>query len=138
LTVSMMDPNQTAKLKVFRNGQTLDYTATVSPMPGQKVERADNAATNAAGALEGVAVEDLDAQTARQLGLPGSTSGVVVTEVDPASQAAASGLHQGDVIQSVNRQPVNNAEDFNRAVRKSNGESLLLVNREGHKLFLAV
>ncbi len=138
MTVSMMNPNQTARLKVFRNGQTLDYTATVSTMPGQKVERASNAGTEPDGALQGVAVEDLDAQTAKQLNLPATTAGVVVTEVDPSSQAAASGLRQGDVIQSVNRQPVTNAQDFSRAVRKSNGESLLLVNREGRKLFLAV
>jgi serine protease Do len=138
MIVSMMNPDQTAKLKVFRNGQTTDYTATVSPMPGQKVERASNAATDSEKVLVGVSVQDLDAQTAKQLGLPGSTSGVVVTDVDPSSQAAASGLRQGDVIQSVNRQPVTNAQDFNNALRKSNGESLLLVNREGHKLFLAV
>ena len=138
MTVSMMNAGQTAKLKVFRNGQTNDYTATVSAMPGQKVERASAAESKSDAVLQGVSVEDLDAQTAKQLGLPASASGVVVTEVDPSSQAAASGLRQGDVIQSVNRQPVNNARDFSSAVRKSNGESLLLVNREGHKLFLAV
>ena len=88
--------------------------------------------------MAGVTVQDLDAQSARQLGLPPTASGVVVTDVDPASQAAASGLRPGDVIQSVNRQPVNNANDFSQAIRKGNGESLLLVNREGHKLFLAV
>ncbi len=138
MIVSMMNPSQTARLKVFRNGQTADYTATVSAMPGQKTERAGNTNAEPDTALQGVAVEELDAQTAKQLNLPASTSGVVVTEVDPSSQAAASGLRQGDVIQSVNRQPVTNAQDFSRAVRKSNGESLLLVNREGHKLFLAV
>ena len=138
MIVSMMNPNQTAKLKVVRNGQPTEFTATVSQMPGQKVERASNESDNTEKALQGVAVEDLDPQSAKQLGLPASTTGVVVTEVDPASPAAAAGLQQGDVIQSVNRQPVTNAEDFGRVLRKSGGESLLLVNREGHKLFLAV
>jgi serine protease Do len=83
-------------------------------------------------------VEDLDAQTARQLGLSARAQGVVVTNIDPASPAAASGLREGDVIQQVNHQAVANADDFNKAMRHANGDSLLLVNRGGNKLFLAV
>jgi serine protease Do len=107
-------------------------------MPGEKVEKASVDQDHSDSALKGVAVEDLDAQTARQLGLPASTKGVVVTNIDPASQAAASGLKEGDVIQQVNRKPVTNSQDFARALGKSDGESLLLVNRGGSKLFLAV
>ncbi|MDQ2901014.1 MAG: PDZ domain-containing protein, partial [Acidobacteriota bacterium] len=106
--------------------------------PGERAERASNDKPDSGNTLNGVSVEDLDAQSAKQLGLPASTKGVVVTDVDPGSQAASSGLKQGDVIQEVNRQPVANAEDFGRAMHKSSGESLLLVNRGGNKLFLAV
>jgi serine protease Do len=68
---------------------------------------------------------------------------VVVTEVDPASHAADSGLKPGDVIQQVNHQAVANVRDFSQAVGKSgksgNDDSvLLLVNRDGNTLFLAV
>ena len=63
---------------------------------------------------------------------------MVVTEVDPASPAASAGLKEGDVIQQVNRQPVETAGDFARAVKKSGGASLLLVNRAGNEMFLAV
>jgi serine protease Do len=86
----------------------------------------------------GVSVESLTPDDARQLNLPISTKGVVVTDVDPASQAASAGLQKGDVIQQVNRRPVTNAEEFAAAVRHSGGESLLLVNREGNRIFLAV
>ena len=138
MTVSMMTPGDTADLKVFRDGQTKQFSVKVAEMPGEKVERASVDQDHSDSALKGVAVEDLDAQTARQLGLPGSTKGVVVTNVDPASQAAVSGLHEGDVIQEVNRKPVTNSQDFARALGKSDGESLLLVNRRGNKVFLAV
>ena len=138
MQVSMMNPNQTVKLKIFRNGQTKDVNVEVTAMPGEKVAKAaaDNDKTDAS--LQGVSVQNLDAQSARQLGLPPSTKGVVVTDVDPASPAASAGLKEGDVIQEVNRQPVANSDDFAHAVKKSNGESLLLVNRGGDKLFLAV
>jgi serine protease Do len=138
MNVSMMEPGQTVKLKVFRDGHLMDVTANVGAMPGKRVEKASNDSTSGEKAMEGVSVEELSAQDARQLGLPANTKGVVVTDVDPGSQAAAAGLQKGDVIQQVNRKPVTSADEFASAIRHSSGESLLLVNREGNKIFLAV
>jgi serine protease Do len=138
MNVSMMEPGQAARLKVFRDGKMIDVTATVSAMPGKRIEKASNESSGGEKAMLGVAVDNLTPQDARQLGLPASTKGVVVTDVEPASQAAAAGLQKGDVIQQVNRKPVTTADEFAAAVRHSSGESLLLVNRDGNKIFLAV
>jgi serine protease Do len=63
---------------------------------------------------------------------------VVVTSVDPSSEAAQAGLRRGDVIQEVNRQPVKNTAEFERAVRSSKDKRpLLLVNRNGSTMYLA-
>jgi S1-C subfamily serine protease len=70
--------------------------------------------------------------------LPANTAGVIVTEVDPASAAASAGLKEGDVIQEVNHHAVTSSEDLSSALHRSNGESLLLVNRGGNRLYLAV
>jgi S1-C subfamily serine protease len=70
--------------------------------------------------------------------LPANASGVVVTGISPSSPAADSGLRKGDVIQEVNRQQVRNTADFERAMRSSKDESLLLVNRQGHTMYVAV
>jgi serine protease Do len=83
-------------------------------------------------------VEDVDAQTARKLGVPVNTAGVVVTDISPASPAADSGLRRGDVIQEVNRQPVKNTSDFEAAMRNSKDQTLLLVNRQGSTMYVAV
>jgi S1-C subfamily serine protease len=83
-------------------------------------------------------VQPLDARTAREAGLPAGTRGVIVTQVDPASPAAAAGLKEGDVIQEVNHRAVGSAADVTNALRRGNGESLLLVNRDGNKWYLAV
>jgi serine protease Do len=139
MNVSMMNPGQTVNLKVFRNGQTSNITAQVAELPGKKVERASNDGNGSANqALEGVSVEDLNASLARQAGVPANTKGVVVTEVDPASPAASAGLHEGDVIQEVNHHAVTSSDDLSSALHHSNGESLLLINRGGNKLYLAV
>jgi serine protease Do len=138
MTVSMMNPGDEARLKVIRDGQVMHFTIKVEEMPGERVQRASAEPNHSDKTLEGVQVEELDAQSARQLQLPASTKGLVVTNVDPASPAAAAGLQEGDVIQQVNRKPVTNSHDFAQALRSSNGESLLLINRQGNKIFLAV
>jgi serine protease Do len=138
MQVALMNPDQSVRLKIFRNGQDRDVTVQLGEMPGEKLAKADSRGESVDTSLQGVSVDALDAQTARQLGLPAATKGVVVTKVDPASAAANAGLREGDVIQAVNRQPVENSADFDRAVRKSSGESLLLVNRQGNRVFLAV
>jgi len=138
MDVSMMEPGQPARLKVFRDGHVIDVTANVEPMPGKRVAKAGSEDSSSEKAMLGVTVDNLTPQDARQLGLPPNTKGVIVTDVDPGSQAAAAGLQKGDVIQQVNRKPVTNADDFTAALRHSSGESLLLVNREGNKIYLAV
>jgi serine protease Do len=87
-----------------------------------------------------VDVQDLTPDIARQLGVDrGNVSGVVVTDVDEGSAAAEAGLRQGDIIEQVNRQPVKNANDFDRLVRSSKGgTTLLMVNRGGVHNFVAI
>ena len=88
-------------------------------------------------ALQGVEVTNLTPQTAERLGVPPSTTGVVVADIDPASKIADSGLRKGDVIQEVNHQAVKNVSEFQNAVKKAGSDPLLLVNRQGRTLFIA-
>jgi S1-C subfamily serine protease len=62
----------------------------------------------------------------------------VVTGINPSSRAAGSGLQRGDVIQEVNRQSIKTSSDFERAMRNSKDETLLLVNRRGSTLYVTV
>lgn len=138
MDIAMMGTNQAVKLQVFRNGATLNLNAETGEMPGKPVERASTETGRSQSALDGVSIENLNPQMAQAAGVAPGTTGVVVTEVDPASAAASSGLREGDVIQEVNHSKVNNASEFAGALRKSKGDSLLLVNRKGNKLYLAV
>ena len=138
MDISMMGTNQPLKLQVFRNGATLNVNAETAEMPGKPVEHASAETGNSNSALDGVSVESLNPEMAQAAGVAPGTSGVVVTAVDPASAAASSGLREGDVIQEVNHSTVTNSSDFASALRRSKGDSLLLVNRKGNKLYLAV
>jgi serine protease Do len=137
-TIAMKQPGETVKLKISRNGSTREMPVKLGEMPNSK-EQAENQQEGASkDALEGVNVENLDADTLQQLNLPASTKGVVVTGIDPSSPKADSGLRKGDVIQEVNHQPVRNVAEFEQAMHKAGDSSaLLLVNRGGTTLFIA-
>jgi serine protease Do len=143
MSVSLMRPDQTVKLKIVRNGEEKEVGVVLGQMPEEKTARAgssENEMTPSNGdsaSANGVSVANLDSDTLKQLHLPASTKGVVVTNVAPDSQAAAAGLKEGDVIQEVNRQPVANTRDFERAANKNHGDQLLLVNRGGNRIFIA-
>jgi len=140
MTISMMAPDSDAKLKVFRNGSEREIAVKLSSMPTEQAaaNSEDKSNSSASSALSGVSIENLDAQSANELGLSPNTKGVVVTNVDPSSEAAEAGLRRGDVIQEVNRQPVKNTSDFERAMHSSKDKALLLVDRNGSTMYLAV
>jgi serine protease Do len=137
-TVSMMKPGDTVRLEVSRNGSVKDINVKLGELPLSKQDAESRHEDPSKDALEGVSVENLDAETAAQLQLPESTKGVVVTGIDPASPKAESGLQKGDVVQEVNHQPVRNVAEFEQAMHKAGGAALLLINRGGTTLFIAV
>ncbi len=136
--VSLMSPGTTINVKVFRDGaeKTLPLTLAEMPTETAKNDQPDNSSSD--DALQGITVENVSARTARQLGLPATASGVVVTAVDPNSKAAESGLKRGDVIQEVNHKAVRNTSDFESAMKGAKDMNLLLVNRQGSTMYLAV
>jgi len=136
MSISMMKPDANVKLKILRNGNPSEVEVKLGDLPNQQ-EQAKAEESKSEGALEGVTLENLDSQTARQLNLPASTTGVVVTDISPSSPEATSGLRPGDVIQEVNHQPVKNVAQLNDAIHKSGKNPLLLVNRKGTTLFIA-
>jgi len=144
LEIAGFAPSTKVDLKVARNGQNVDVPVTLGEFNldaenrGGKQE--ENLPGGEKGALSGVSVQGLTADLRQQLQVPESTKGVVVTDVDESSQAAANGLMQGDVITQVNRTPVNNVQEFNRLVREgaSKESTLLLVKRGPGTLFVVV
>jgi serine protease Do len=136
MSISMMQPDTTVTLKVQREGSQKEMAVKLAELPTPQ-EESSNEKGSSDGALEGVEVQSLDAQTAKQLGLPSESKGVVVTDISPSSPVAETGLRRGDVIQEVNHQPVKNVAEFEQAMKKAGKDSLLLVNRRGNTLFLA-
>jgi len=137
--VSQAAPGSVAHLKIFRNGQAKDVDVTLGEFPEKVGAAGAQPGESGPAGLKGIQVQNLTAEIARQLQLPPSTQGVVVSEVDPSSAAAAAGLQRGDVIQEVNRKAVHNVDQYREALAGAAEKTvLLLVNRAGTTHYLIV
>jgi serine protease Do len=140
MRISMMAPGANANLKVLHDGSEKTVAVKLGELPGTASRSTEHGAEGGtASGWDGVSVDTLDSQTAREMRLPSTAHGVVVTDIEEGSKAWTAGLRQGDVIQEVNRKPVASVSEFDRAVRAaSGGNVLLLVNRNGYTQFIAI
>ena len=67
-----------------------------------------------------------------------SGKGVVVSGIAPNSNAAYSGLRQGDIILSINRQRVTDLDSFRNALSRDHNQLLLHINRNGNIFYLVI
>jgi serine protease Do len=138
LRISQTAPGTNVKLGVWRDGKMQDFSVTLGELPPDKTAE-EGPGESGGGGLEGVDVQNLSPDIAQQLQLRPGIRGVVVTSVDPASAAAASGLTRGDVIQEVNHKTVTSIDEYKQALATTGNKSvLLLVNQGGVSQFIAV
>ncbi len=135
--VTETNPGSTVTLEILRDGKPMTIKATLGERPGNLGLSAGVSKAPSVGPLKGVTVQNLTPDIRQQLGLPSEVRGVVVTDVDPRSPAAQV-LTQGDIIESINRRPVNNVRDFNRLASEARGQVLLRINREGESMFVVI
>ena len=152
-------PGKHVPLAIVRNGQSMTLNAVIGKRPSEEdlakqtfdPEQKDDedfgpgsaakphADTPAMQASLGVAVIPVTTQIAHQLGLGDDVHGVVITQVDESSDAAAKGLQRGDIILSANYKPVTNRVDLDtivKAAKAENREAILLrIQRRGQPAF---
>ena len=116
-------PGSTVMLDVMRNRKGLKikvrpeaWPESDTPLNAKKAAPRDEATPPAFG----LKVEVLNQKLAQQFGLD-ETEGVVVTEVASGSVAGRKGMQPGDLITSVNQQPLSTPDDFNAALKKADG-----------------
>jgi serine protease Do len=114
-------PTEEALLKLSGTGNPTDSGAVAAPAAPQR-------------AL-GLSLTPLTPDLARAATLPASARGVLITAVDPNANAAEQGLQRGDLIVSVNNQPVSSPAQVIAmvdAARKAGRTSVLLLIQRGN------
>ncbi len=135
------------KLEILRDGKPLtapvevaDRNAILAQQQTSQIPGNERSAPEEAGGVLGMSVDNLPAAQAslllRSLHLP-KQQGVLVTDVVPEGFAAELSVRSGDVILSVNHQPVASVDDFARVQRtlRPGQDVLLLVARQTGQTF---
>ncbi|MDO5370916.1 DegQ family serine endoprotease [Paracoccus sp. (in: a-proteobacteria)] len=90
----------------------------------------------------GMTLAPMTPELAARMQMPEGTSGLVVQDIDAASDASAKGLRTGDLIVEAGQQPVASVADLNARIteaREAGRQSVLvLIRREGEPRFVAL
>jgi serine protease Do len=137
----------TVRVLVYRDGETRTLRVTLgrretAEAAGSVTPPGGAPAPDPSGEVMGLSVTPLTDELRERLGAQGVSGGLVIEEVDPASDAASKGLQAGDVITEVAQQPVRSVADFRDRVdgaRDAGQKSiLLLIRRGGNPRFVAL
>ncbi|HJT54671.1 MAG TPA: Do family serine endopeptidase [Candidatus Angelobacter sp.] len=136
--ISNVKPGTKVGIEYVRNGQKKQATVTVGDrakvVADDRGESDDNNADSSMSSPNklGLSVRNVTNETVDRLGLDSKNRGVQVTEVKPDSFADDLQMQPGMIILKVNRQAVNNEEDFRKvASQLKSGEDVVFLVRQG-------
>jgi serine protease Do len=137
-----------AEVTLWRDHATQTVTVEVAKLADDQVAANDNQpeapAAPASDAVEtlGLTLASLTPDLRQQFGIADTINGVVVTSVADDGPAAKRGLQPGDVIEQVGSDPVATPQQVANLAKAAHAENrnavLLLVNRQGDEIFVAV
>ncbi|MGH6872743.1 MAG: DegQ family serine endoprotease [Rhizomicrobium sp.] len=135
-----------AEVQFVRNGQKQTARVTVARLEDEDkpadASKPASAPAPKAGKLLGFSLSTLDGAARAKYHVPADVQGVLITAVDPDSQAGEKNFRPGDVIVTMQNQPVRSPDDFSRRLDSDSHAGrkveLLLVNREGNATYVAM
>jgi serine protease Do len=126
LAVADCSPGQEITVKFTRDGEQKTVNVTLAEQPGKETKKSQSSESSEADALNGVTVQDLDAQARQDLQVPDGIQGALVTDVEEGSHSADAGLQKGDVIISIDHHTASNADDAVKLSNAATGKYILL------------
>ena len=132
---------QQVELTIWRKGQTVKVPVKTGELPNE-IARASNEPPRQIQPNRqevgkfGLQVQEVTKDVAERLHLP-VEQGVIVTDVEDNSIAAAQDVQREDVITEVDGKPVTNVKSFREALNKADPKRgvLLYLDRKGSKTF---
>jgi serine protease Do len=144
--VALVPSGQSATFTVVRQGKMQNLKADIGNRPDDKV--AANTPIPASGPAStgnamGLGLASLTPDARKTFNLSEATTGVLITKVDPNSDAADKGLQAGDVVQRIGGHTVHTPADVQSGVaeaQKGGRKSVLLLvaSSQGGSRFVAV
>ena len=146
--VAALTAGTTVKLKIYRNGETLERKVTLKARDeDSKTEPISNKddSNEKDNSGSGTATFDNIGLTVKNLTNNDKTefkldNGILITNVKPFSKAEDQRLFAGLIITEANKEKVNNVNDFRRIVDEKKGSALLIkvVDKDGNNRFVGI
>ncbi len=137
--ISALKPGTNAKIGYVRNGKDSSVEVTIADRAKLFANRLGgedqgNEEGQPQESKFGLTVRGITQDMAERYQLP-NTKGVIVQDVKPDGFGDTAGLSKGDIILEINKQPVNNEEDFHRIETqcKSGQDVVFLVRPRGSR-----
>jgi serine protease Do len=132
--ISSRAPDSTVHLKILRSGVEKDFAVTLGTFPEEGTTRADGGSDSEGRSHQGMSLQNLTPDLAAELQLPHGFKGVVVTQVEPGSNAEDAGLQRGDVIVSVNGSAADSADDVEKELARAKADGVARIRfRRGNQ-----
>jgi serine protease Do len=136
--VALAGKGKTVSVDLMRDGEKKTLSVELGELPGEAAVGASGSVDEKGGLFGGISVQELESASREHLHVPPGASGVLVTQVDPESNANHSGLRTDDVIVEINHRPTPDLHAYQQAVEAASGRALVLVLREGMTLFISL
>ena len=140
--VASMPPGSTVEVSALRNGRDQSFQVALAELPERERPESEEESSSTGGTGNekfGVTLQPFTAEMGARYGLDADDQGLLVTKVDPDGSAATAGIRQGDLIQEVNRQPVQTVAQFTAAIAQSGAKpALVLVKRRNTVIYLTL
>lgn len=124
-------PGETTKMEILRSGARSTLNARIAAIPDS--ERS----TQILGGRQpfsGAEVLNISPAVADELGVDLFARGVLVSRIDPRSFAASIRLRPGDIIRSINGQPIENVGQLQRVLARGSRNWQVEIERAGETL----
>ncbi len=129
-------------LGIWRNESHRSISVVIAETEEQPEQAATSQGSSESEETLGLVLSPLTDELRKQYSVKEDTQGIIITDIDPASEAAGRGVRVGDVIKKVGHKNVSTIAEINEAIKLAlkgdKASLLLLIEREGQVLFVAI
>jgi serine protease Do len=139
--ISLSPVGKETELVILRDGDHKTVSVELGRLDNERIASVSRSEEESREGIEGVTVRNLTPRRRELTGIPDDIKGVVVVDVDRASNASREGLAAGHVILEIGNQRVMDLDDYQSLVEQDKDKPILLRifrPQNGDRIFLAV
>lgn len=137
--VAMLRPNSKAMLEVIRDGRSKKIQVTIGEQPDDFGKHGRSSSDKDSLDKYGLTLQELTDELADKFEYEAG-SGLIISDVEPGSPAAAAGLKPGQLVEEINRQPVTTLKKLKKVLKHADksGKMLLRIRSGNYSTYVVL